>query len=76
MSASEDLLRAGRLEQVCQACGRAEAAGSYCTACLRPMTESNWRRVRSEGRALASAKALAAKASKQAAARLRDGLAS
>ncbi len=74
MSEAEELLRAGRLEQVCPVCGRAEAAGYYCTGCLRPMTESDWRSVRSESRAAASAKALAAKRSKRAAARLRDGL--
>lgn len=71
---SDDLFRAGRLSQVCPDCGRAEAAGSYCTGCLRPMAAADWRRVRSEGRAAASAKGLAAKRSKRAAACLRDGL--
>lgn len=31
------LLEQGKLEQTCPDCGRKEAAGSYCTRCLRPM---------------------------------------
>ncbi len=37
------LLEAGRLSQTCP-CGVTEAAGSYCTRCLRPMSEADWRR--------------------------------
>jgi methionyl-tRNA synthetase len=39
-----ELHRAGKLEQRCPACGRTEAAGAYCTACFRPMTEADWHR--------------------------------
>jgi hypothetical protein len=35
------LLRTGKLSQRCP-CGVVEAAGSYCTRCLRPMTEADW----------------------------------
>jgi hypothetical protein len=40
MTAADDLQR-GRLEQAC-ACGRWEAAGAYCSGCLRPMTATDW----------------------------------
>ncbi len=35
-------LEAGRLEQRCPDCGRAEAAGYYCTGCGRVTTEADW----------------------------------
>lgn len=35
------LLQAGKLSQRCP-CGIIEAAGSYCSRCLRPMTEADW----------------------------------
>ena len=35
------LERPGKLSQRCP-CGIAEAAGSYCTRCLRPMGEADW----------------------------------
>jgi hypothetical protein len=41
---TERLLREGRLEQTCRECGRMEAAGPYCTGCLRPTTEADWYR--------------------------------
>ncbi len=37
----EELQARGRLSQHCQ-CGVTEAAGSYCTSCLRPMTPADW----------------------------------
>lgn len=37
-----ELVQRGRLTQICPACGVVEAAGSYCTRCRRPMTESDW----------------------------------
>jgi hypothetical protein len=40
MTSADDLQR-GRLEQAC-ACGRWEAAGAYCSGCLRPMTATDW----------------------------------
>ena len=36
------LLAAGRLSQTCRSCGVTEAAGTYCTACLTPMSEADW----------------------------------
>ena len=41
MTDRDDLQR-GRLEQACPACGRWEAAGSYCSGCYRPMTAADW----------------------------------
>ena len=38
------LLQAGRLEQVCPACGLREAAGSYCSADAAPTGPADWRR--------------------------------
>lgn len=40
----DELLRRGRLEQQCPACGCVEAAGSYCTSCLRSTGPDDWRR--------------------------------
>jgi hypothetical protein len=37
-----ELLRAGKLSQTCPACHITEAAGSHCSACLRPMAEADW----------------------------------
>lgn len=37
-------LVAGKLEQTCPACGRWEAAHSYCSWCLRPMGSADWYR--------------------------------
>jgi hypothetical protein len=39
-----EALRAGKLEQTCRACGRTEAAGSYCSWCSRPMGPADWNR--------------------------------
>jgi hypothetical protein len=36
-----ELLSRGKLSQTCP-CGVTEAAGSYCTRCLRPMGEADW----------------------------------
>ncbi len=37
----EELQARGRLSQRCP-CGVTEAAGSYCTSCLRPMGPEDW----------------------------------
>lgn len=37
-------LRGRKLEQSCPNCARWEAAGPYCTGCLRPMLSSDWYR--------------------------------
>lgn len=39
-----DDLRHARLEQACSDCGTWEAAGRYCTSCLRPMGPADWYR--------------------------------
>ena len=35
----------GKLDQTCP-CGVTEAAGGYCTRCLRPMGETDWHPIR------------------------------
>ena len=40
----DQLHRAGKLEQECSGCGTREAAGWYCTRCLRPVAQSQWRK--------------------------------
>ena len=40
------LLRAGKLEQTCRACGRCEAAHRYCSWCFRAMGSDDWYRNR------------------------------
>jgi hypothetical protein len=38
------LLRRGKLEQTCPACGRREAAGHYCSVCGRQTGAGDWYR--------------------------------
>jgi hypothetical protein len=45
----------GRREQRCPGCGRTEAAGAYCTGCLRPVHPAAWTAAeRSEAQRLAT----------------------
>jgi len=53
----QELLQAGRLSQVCPDCGLQEAAGAYCTRCLRPMSEQDWQSSATEAQQAALARA-------------------
>jgi len=58
---AHDLQRA-KLEQACPDCGRWEAAGSYCSGCLRPMGPDDWYRNGDEDRRAVARQQAAGKA--------------